>query len=70
MRARLVVNGSDRDVATGTTIAELVAEVTGRDDLRGVAVAIDGAVVPRSAWAAQAPEDGQHVEILTAVQGG
>ena len=36
----------------------------------GVAVAVDGEVVPRRAWAATALADGARVEVLTAVQGG
>jgi sulfur carrier protein len=36
----------------------------------GVAVAIDDAVLPRSAWATTTVRDGDRVEIVTAVQGG
>ena len=36
----------------------------------GVAVAVDGEVVPRARWAATALADGAQVEVLTAVQGG
>ena len=37
---------------------------------KGVAVAVDGAVVPRAAWADTVLTDGARVEVLTAVQGG
>lgn len=36
----------------------------------GVAVAVDGAVVPRAAWPDTVLADGARVEVLTAVQGG
>ena len=36
----------------------------------GVAVAVDGAVVPRAAWPEPVLTDGARVEVLTAVQGG
>ena len=36
----------------------------------GVAVAVDGEVVPRARWAATVLADGARVEVLTAVQGG
>jgi sulfur carrier protein len=36
----------------------------------GIAVAVNGEVVPRSAWADHALRDGDRVEILTAAQGG
>jgi sulfur carrier protein len=36
----------------------------------GVAVAVDGEVVPKALWADTALADGARVEVLTAVQGG
>jgi sulfur carrier protein len=38
--------------------------------LGGVAVAVDGAVVPRAQWAHHRLEQDARVEVLTAVQGG
>ncbi|MFH0412804.1 sulfur carrier protein ThiS [Corynebacterium sp. L4756] len=49
------------------SIADLVAERIGSPE--GVAVAIDGAVVPRSQWNRDIT-DGAAIDILTAVQGG
>jgi sulfur carrier protein len=37
---------------------------------RGVAVALDDAVVPRSAWGTTNVRPGDRVEVVTAVQGG
>lgn len=62
------VNGEARELTDGTNVADVVRALT--DAERGVAVAVDGEVVPRSAWAATALADGQHVEVLRAVQGG
>ncbi|MFE3205496.1 sulfur carrier protein ThiS [Embleya sp. NPDC055664] len=62
------VNGDRRDVATGTTVADLVATLT--TAAKGVAVAVDEAVVPRGAWAETVLDAGSRVEVLTAVQGG
>ncbi len=36
----------------------------------GVAVAVDGEVVPRACWAETVLAEGAEIEILTAVQGG
>lgn len=36
----------------------------------GVAVALDGSVVPRASWSATAVRPGAVVEVVTAVQGG
>lgn len=65
----ITVNGADRDVAAGSTIADLVADVAG--DSRGVAVAVDGVVLPRARWETPVGELGATaVDILNAVQGG
>ncbi|WP_210495529.1 sulfur carrier protein ThiS [Patulibacter sp. SYSU D01012] len=65
----VVVNGAPREVA-GRTVAELVALLGLPADGRGVAVAIGGEVVPRGTWAGRALAGGEHVEVLTAMQGG
>jgi sulfur carrier protein len=64
----VTVNGQDRRLAPGTTVAQLVEQVTGGG--RGCAVAVDGTVVPRAGWPAQELRDGDVVELVTAVQGG
>jgi sulfur carrier protein len=68
---KLHVNGEPREVPEALTIADLVAEEA--PDLtagRGVAVAVDAEVVPRSEWAATRLRTGQRVELLAAMQGG
>ena len=65
----ITVNGTERELADGTTVAVLLAETDGIPK-RGVAVAVDGEVVPRSTWHDVRIQDGARVEILTAVQGG
>lgn len=65
----IVVNGTERHVEAGTTVADLVAEVV-PDAPTGTAVAVDGEVVRRADWAATTLTDGAHVEVLRAVQGG
>jgi len=37
---------------------------------RGVAVAVGAEVVPRSEWGARELAEGEHVEVLGAIQGG
>ncbi|WP_426566322.1 sulfur carrier protein ThiS [Angustibacter sp. McL0619] len=61
------VNGVERDVA-GSRLTELVHSLAGRSG--GVAVAVNGEVVPRSAWDATAVAADDIVEVVTAVQGG
>ncbi|MEI2702348.1 MAG: sulfur carrier protein ThiS [Baekduia sp.] len=64
----LVVNGERSAVEPPVTVADLLVAIAAPE--RGVAVAVDGAVVPRSEWAAHTLAGGEQVEVLTAVQGG
>jgi sulfur carrier protein len=64
----IVVNGEARELAPGTTVGALVADL-GMPP-RGVAVALDGEVVRRGEWDALTVPDGARVEVLTAMQGG
>ena len=65
---RLTVNGRDFSAESGLSVEALVASLT--EARRGVAVAVNGTVVPRSAWAVVPLADGDAVEVLTAAQGG
>jgi sulfur carrier protein len=65
---QVTVNGERREIADGTTLAELVTMTLPSD--RGVAAAVDGEVAPRGTWPGVALHDGQAIELLTAVQGG
>ena len=62
------VNGNALTVPEGRLLAELVDAHTASRS--GVAVAVDGEVVPRTAWSGHALAEGAKIEILTAVQGG
>jgi sulfur carrier protein len=62
------VNGEASEVAPGTTVGELLRALDAPD--RGVAVALDGEVVPRGAWERTAIGDGTRIEVVMAVQGG
>ncbi len=63
----VTVNDQAVMVDEGTTVAALLHRL-GLPD-RGVAVALNAAVLPRSQWQRPVP-DGAVVEVLTAVQGG
>jgi sulfur carrier protein len=63
------VNGQDVSVAAAT-IAELLAEQAIKLGQRGIAVALNGSVVSRSAWGETALRPGDSVEIVRAMQGG
>ena len=61
------VNDDEVSVDEGTTVAALLYGLGFPD--RGVAVALNWAVLPRSQWDSAVP-DGARVEVVTAVQGG
>jgi len=66
----VTVNGRPATMAEGATVADVVCDLTGSTDPRGVAVARGGAVVPRSDWSGTALAEGDRIEVLTATQGG
>ncbi len=66
----VVVNGRFRDLEPGTTVVRLVRSLERDPAAQGVAVALNGTVVPRRRWAEQQLTEGDRVEVLTAVQGG
>jgi sulfur carrier protein len=69
MDATIHVNGAEEPLGL-TTVAALVAQKTEQSNPRGIAVAINGAVVPRAAWADTALAPGDRVEIVRVLQGG
>jgi sulfur carrier protein len=66
----LTVNGQAHEVRDGARVADAVAAAGAEAAGRGVAVAVDGEVVPRGEWDGFELRDGQRVEVLRAVQGG
>ena len=80
---RIELNGERRELAEAATLADAVCEARGTlgggiapngpggtTEPRGVAVALDGEVVPRGEWATTPLREGQSVEVLAAIQGG
>ena len=63
------VNGETEPLAV-TNLEALLAEKAVDTGQRGIAVAINGAVVPRAAWRDTALNAGDNVEIVRARQGG
>ena len=67
---RVVLNGRRRELSRGATVAEAVAASGAAPGGQGVAVAVDGEVVPRGRWRRTSLGDGQRIEVVRAVQGG
>jgi sulfur carrier protein len=66
----IVLNGNDSDVRAGETVAAVLGRLGLALDAGGVAVAVDGEVVPRAQWERFVLADDARVEVLTAMQGG
>ncbi|HEY8765031.1 MAG TPA: sulfur carrier protein ThiS [Solirubrobacteraceae bacterium] len=66
----ILLNGTEHDVPADATVAGVVAALQDIVDGRGVAVAVGGEVVPRTAWSQTRLAEGAKVEVVSAVQGG
>jgi len=64
----VTVNGEARELAPGTTVAELLARIAPPG--RPCAVEIDRQIVPRSAHATRTLREGEAVEVVGFVGGG
>jgi len=66
----IFLNGDTSDLRAGETLATMLARLGLGLDARGIAVAVDGAVVPQGRWEDFALPADARVEVLTAMQGG
>jgi sulfur carrier protein len=66
----VTVNGEPHELRDSARVADAVAATGAEPAARGMAVAVDGEVVPRGEWDGFELRDGQRVEVLRAVQGG
>ena len=66
----VTLNGRSRELPEDATVETAVREAGAPQNGRGVAVAVDGEVVPRGDWGNTGLREGQQVEVLRAVQGG
>ena len=67
---RIELNGAPQELPDGATLDLAVRESGAGEGARGVAVALDGEVVPRGEWERTPLKEGQAVEVLAAIQGG
>lgn len=66
----IVLNGQRADACAGETLLAVLGRLGLDAGARGVAVAVDGEIVPRAGWESYALPEDAHVEVLTAMQGG
>jgi sulfur carrier protein len=66
----VIVNGQGSDVPSGETLVTVLDRLGLSLDARGVAVAVNGEVVPRADWKTFVLAQDARIEVLTAMQGG
>ena len=66
----ILLNGEQSKLAEGETLAAVLERLGVTVAQRGVAVAVDGEVVPRAQWQSFELSEHARVEVLTAMQGG
>jgi sulfur carrier protein len=66
----VVINGTEAELREAATVADAAAAAGVEGPGRGVAVAVEGEVVPRAEWEARKLREGESVEVVHAVQGG
>jgi sulfur carrier protein len=67
---KVVLNGRESDLPDGATVRAAVDALDLPAAGRGVAVAVDAEVVPRTEWETHELQDGARIEVLRAIQGG
>ena len=70
MSVSVTINGQDRQLPDGATVASVIDALDNAPHGRGVAVAVEGEVVPRAQWPRTELREGANVEVVVAVQGG
>ena len=66
----IIVNGRESELPAGETLAAALEDLGIPLEGRGIAVAVDGEVVPRAQWPSFALPEHSRVEVLGAMQGG
>jgi sulfur carrier protein len=69
VNASIRINGQDEPLAVAT-LSALLEEKAVDVAQRGIAVALNGAVIPRAEWPATKLNPGDSIEIVRARQGG
>lgn len=67
---KVIVNGTEVELQEGASAHDAAVAVGVEPERRGVAVALEGEVVPRGRLAQTILEQGQRIEVVTAIGGG
>lgn len=65
---KILINNQFHEVPCGTTVASLLSALN--INAKGVALAIDGRIVPRASWDKQVVSEGANITLISATCGG
>lgn len=68
MPVKISLNDKEHDLPEGATVARLLAGFSGQ--ARGIAVVVNGGIVPKAAYETTKLSDGDQVDVLTFAGGG
>ena len=66
---RILVNDEEIEITAGTSVADLLLQLN-HPDSRGLAVAVNDCVYPRSGWPQQTFTEGDRITLIRAAAGG
>jgi len=66
---KLIISGEEKEIKARTA-NDLLTALRLPEDGRGIAIAINDAVISKSRWSEQELQDGDRIEIVRATQGG
>lgn len=64
------INGREFSLAPDATLVAVFNVLTIPRDRQGIAIAVNGAVIPRSEWEKHRIRESDAIEVVTAAQGG
>ena len=67
---KLIVNGKEVEAAPDLSVEELLKQYLESGKMDGIAVAVNGEVVPKGSWNERTLQADDRLEIIRAVQGG
>ncbi|UCH84625.1 MAG: sulfur carrier protein ThiS [Candidatus Latescibacterota bacterium] len=66
----LIINGEKKDAGNVATLEDLMKRLGYTTESKGLAVAVNDTVIPKSQWKSTTLNAGDSIEVIHAVQGG
>lgn len=67
---QIIINGKSHTTSSNSTIPEVLTALLSSSIEEGIAVCVNREIIPRSQWESYRIEEGDHLEIVQATQGG